>query len=496
MKTCLDIMTDFIDRRVNIYVNRLKELVAIPSISEDTSHRLDVLKALRWCGIRLKNMGFEVCYRKVGKELIYEGDQVPMKLNGVANMPPIVCASLGHDQNKATLLIYGHVDVKPVSPQESWKADPFDLTIIEGFMYGRGVADDKGPVVGWINAIEAFIQCKEDLPVNIRFLIEGSEETGSEGLRELLHEMRRDFLKDVDYVAISDNYWLNMNTPCLTYGLRGVVYFHVFVDGSNRDLHSGSHGGAVQEPLADLQALMNSLVDFKGDVMVPRILDAVREPEEGEIKRFETLDFNTTKYGTQIETKALHTQEKVETLVRRWLLPSISFHGIEKSFDNVGSPTLIPKSVMGKFSIRLVPDQDPNIVIRQVVEYLHKVHLRRCSRNKVTIKVFRDGRPFLGDLSCPNYKTACLALTYVWDRAPDLIRDGASISMATILREQTGKDVVLIPMAECQSFAHEGDERMSVRNYINGIKVFATYMAKLRSLKSNCVMPKSYRSCQ
>ncbi|KAM3178237.1 hypothetical protein ACTXT7_002946 [Hymenolepis weldensis] len=192
-------------------------------------------------------------------------------------------------------------------------------------------------------------QCKQEIPVNIRFLIEGGGETGSEGLRELLHEMRNDFLKDVDYVAISDNYWLNMNTPCLTYGLRGVIYFHIFVDGSERDLHSGSHGGAVQEPLADLQALMNSLVDFNGDIKVPRILDGVREPEVSELKRFETLDFDTTTYSSQIKTKALHSQDKVEILQRRWLLPAISFHGIEKSFDKIGSPTLIPRSVKSTF---------------------------------------------------------------------------------------------------------------------------------------------------
>ncbi|VUZ51480.1 unnamed protein product, partial [Hymenolepis diminuta] len=157
--------------------------------------------------------------------------------------------------------------------------------------------------------------------------------------------------------------------------------------------------------------------------------------------------------------------------------PAISFHGIEKSFDKIGSPTLIPKSVIGKFSIRLVPDQEPNIIIRQIVEYLQKVHLRRCSLNRLQIKVFRDGRPFLGDVSCSNYRVAYEALTYVWTKPPDLIRDGATISMATVLREQTDRDVVLIPMAECQSFAHEGGERMSVRNYINGIKVFASYMA-------------------
>ncbi|VDM16256.1 unnamed protein product [Hydatigera taeniaeformis] len=486
----LDVLLQFISKRTDTYLKRLEELVAIPSISEDISHRLDVLKALRWCGIRLKNMGFETCYRKVGDEDIYEGESLPLHPTERVPLPFVLCASLGYDLTKRTLLIYGHVDVKAVAPQDVWATDPFKLTIIEGRMHGRGVADDKGPLLGWINAIEAYMaspisniqQCNMEVPVNVRFLIEGGEETGSEGLPELLQEMKKDFLKDVDYVAISDSHWLNTNTPCLTYGLRGVVYFYVYVEGSKRDLHSGSHGGVIQEPLIDLQALMSSLVSENGKILVPGIYDCVRRPDKAELERFEQLDFDPVTYINQIQTTALYARDKVEILRRRWLLPSVEFHGIEKSFDKMGAPTLIPKEVMGKFSLRLVPDQNPRFLASRVRCYLKEVHSRRCSGNKLTVKTFSDGRPFLADQSCPNYRAAYEAIKFVWEKEPDLIRDGATISMAAVLEEATNRDVVLIPISENQDFIHNGLEWMTVRNYINGIKVFATYLHKLRCL--------------
>uniref|UniRef100_A0A5K3F8F8 M20_dimer domain-containing protein n=1 Tax=Mesocestoides corti TaxID=53468 RepID=A0A5K3F8F8_MESCO len=474
-----EILYHHIDLMKETYIKRLKEFVAIPSISEDLNHRLDVLRALRWCGIRLKNMGFDIRYRIVGTENVYIGDEVPLRTEETAHLPYLLCASLGYDTTKYTLLIYGHVDVKMIAPGEVWNGDPFEMQVVGDFIYGRGVTDDKGPVLGWINAIETFTQCAIELPVNVRFLIDGSEETGSELIPELLRELRKDFLVGVDFVAISDNYWLNMDTPCLTYGLRGVIYFYVYVDGSSRVLHSGTHGGAVQNPLVDLEALMCSLVSTNGTILVPGAYSCVRRPTEAELRNFETLDFDPATYAKQIGTDALYSNDKVELLRRRWLLPAVEFHGIEKSFDRIGAPTLIPKSVMGKFSLRIVPDQNPYLMSERFKCYLHQMHYRRCSGNRLRVKSFIDGRAFLADHTCVNYRAAYKALEEVWKKKPDLTRDGATIAMACTLEETTNRDVVLIPMGECQDFQHEARERMSVRNYINGIKVFVSYLCNL-----------------
>ncbi|TPP56454.1 Cytosolic non-specific dipeptidase [Fasciola gigantica] len=184
-------------------------------------------------------------FDRIGKEIIYTGDHIPLTATDELELPDVVVGSLGSDVTKRTLLIYGHVDVKPVHESEHWSHDPFDMQVRGEYLCGRGVTDDKGPLLGWINAIEAF--------------------------------------QNVDYVAISDNYWLGQNKPCLTYGLRGVIYFYITVEGSDRVLHSGCHGGAVAEPLSDLISLLAALNDSQGRPMVPDIYEDIEEIDSEEI---------------------------------------------------------------------------------------------------------------------------------------------------------------------------------------------------------------------
>ncbi|KAF5396903.1 Cytosolic non-specific dipeptidase [Paragonimus heterotremus] len=309
------------------------------------------------------------------------------------------------------------------------------------------------------------------------------EEVGSEGLHELLNELSLGFFKNVDYVAISDNYWLGQNTPCLTYGLRGVVYFYVTVEGAERVLHSGCHGGAVVEPLTDLISLLSALNDNQGRPLVPGIYDDIQELDPEEIKRFDALDFLPSLYQNDICAQGLHSNDKVELLRRRWCLPSISLHGIEHSFDRPGAPTLICKKVMGKFSVRIVPDQPPKKIAQKVTNYLKMLHRIRGSPNKLEVKVFRDGRPFLADHTCSNYKAAYSAITKVWNKEPDLTRDGAAIPIAIALEESTKKDVVLIPMGQSLDYQHESNERLAIRNFMNGMRVFALYFFQLAAIE-------------
>ncbi|CAH8845701.1 unnamed protein product [Trichobilharzia szidati] len=473
-----------IDDRKDKYIERLKQFIAIKSISEEKIHRLDVVKALRWIAFKLLKLGADVRMKRAGRENIYTGDEIPLTKTDELELPDIVIATIGTDKTKRTLLIYGHVDVKPVYESEQWTHDPFDMQIRNGYLHGRGVTDDKGPLLGWINVIEAFQKANIPLPVNIKFVIEGMEETGSEGLYDVLNILSLGFFKNVNYVAISDNYWLGQTTPCLTYGLRGVVYFYVTVEGANRILHSGCHGGAVYEPLADLNYLLNSLTDNQGNILVPGIYDEVKEIDPEEIKRFEKLNFDLPTYQRHITTPGLQTYDKVDILRRRWCLPSLSIHGIEHSFDKPGAPTLIPRKVMGKFSIRIVPDQPPKLIASKVSNYLRTVHQLRGSSNRLDIKVFRDGRPFLGDHTSPNYVAAYRAIQKVWKVPPDLTRDGATIPAALALEESTRRDVVLIPMGQSLDYQHEGNERLSIENYINGMKVFAAYFYELAVIET------------
>ncbi|KAG5446702.1 Metallopeptidase M20 [Clonorchis sinensis] len=473
----------FIEQMQEKYIHRLREFVAIKSISESKANRLDVVKALRWIAFRLKRLGADVRMRRIGKEFIYTGDHIPLTKADEMELPDVVVASLGTDVTKRTLLIYGHVDVKQVHESEAWTHDPFDMQVRDGYLCGRGVTDDKGPVLGWINVVEAFQKTNIMLPVNLKFVIEGMEEVGSEGLHELLNELSLGFFKNVDYVAISDNYWLGQNTPCLTYGLRGVIYFYVTVEGANRVLHSGCHGGAVVEPLDDLISLLGALNDTRGRPLVPGIYDDMQEMDPEEIKRFGELDYDPQVYRDQISAPGLQSADKVDLLRRRWCLPSISIHGIEHSFDKPGAPTLICRKVMGKFSVRIVPDQNPKKIAQKVTDYLESIHKQRSSPNKLEIKVFRDGRPFLGDHTCSNYQAAYQAITKVWHKPPDLTRDGAAIPVAIALEESTKKDVVLIPMGQSLDFQHENNERLSIRNFMNGMKVFVMYFFQLAAIE-------------
>lgn len=224
-----------VDKSADAFIERLSKAVAIPSVSADPSHRKDVFAMASYLEGQMRDLGIEVESRKnpLGKQIGTDMD-----------LPPILLGTYGTDPAKKTVLVYGHYDVQPASKEDGWDTEPFELTYDEktGRMYGRGSSDDKGPVLGWLNAIEAFKQAGIDFPVNLKCCFEGMEEYGSEGLDELIVSEAKKYFANVDCVCISDNYWLGTKKPCLTYGLRGVSYFNVVVRGPAADLHSGVFG--------------------------------------------------------------------------------------------------------------------------------------------------------------------------------------------------------------------------------------------------------------
>ena len=312
---------------------------------------------------------------------------------------------LGHDPNKKTLLVYGHLDVQPAAKEDGWDTEPFVLTEKDGKLYGRGATDDKGPVLGWIHALQAFEECCIDLPVNFKFCFEGMEESGSEGLDELL-TARKDtkFMQEVDYCCISDNYWLGKQKPCLTYGLRGVCYFFIEVECADKDLHSGVFGGTVNEAMGDLIWMMNQLLDQDGKILVEGLMDSVAPLTKEEEAKYVNIDFDPEEYRSDIGAGQLrHGNDKIATLMARWRYPSLSLHGIQGAFADPGAKTVIPRKVVGKFSVRIVPNQTPEIVDKVVVDYCNKVWATRKSSNKMTAVMHHGGRCWLSDPDHPNY---------------------------------------------------------------------------------------------
>ncbi|XP_046390572.1 cytosolic non-specific dipeptidase [Ischnura elegans] len=464
----------YVDGHKDAFISNLREAVAIPSVSAWPENRKDIVEMAQWTAKKLEALGAEI-------EMCDVNDPKNPPKDEKSRLPPVILGVLGKDPAKKTVCVYGHLDVQPARKEDGWDTDPFVLTEKEGRLYGRGSTDDKGPVLGWIHAIEAFINTKQDIPVNIKFVFEGMEESGSEGLDDLLYARKDTFFKDVDHVCISDNYWLGKNKPCLTYGLRGVCYFFIDVECASMDLHSGVFGGTVSEGLADLIYLMNTLVDKDGKILVTGLLDDVEPVTPDENKLYTDIDFDVDVYRQDVGAqKLLHNEEKIELLMHRWRHPSLSLHGIEGAFAEPGCKTIIPRHVIGKFSVRIVPNMTPEKVEACVVKYLEEMWKIRGSHNKMKASMSHGGRWWKSDPTGPNFEAGRAATRHVYGVEPDMTREGGSIPVTLTFEEVTGgRGVLLLPMGSADDGAHAQNEKINVKNYIEGTKLLGAYLYEI-----------------
>ncbi|GMR33945.1 hypothetical protein PMAYCL1PPCAC_04140, partial [Pristionchus mayeri] len=278
-----------------------------------------------------------------------EGKRIPL--------PPILLGNLGADTSKKTLLVYAHLDVQPAAKEDGWHTEPFVLTEKDGKLYGRGATDDK-------------------------FCLEGMEESGSEGLDTTLIERKDSFLSDVSFTCISDNYWLGKMKPCLTYGLRGICYYKVEVSGPKQDLHSGVYGGTLHEPMTDLVWMLSQLLSNGGEILIPGLAELVAPLTAEERELYTKMDFDKDEYAKDVNTTKLLKASKEETLMARMRYPALSIHGIEGAFHGSGAKTVIPCKVIGKFSIRLVPNMEPKVIDELVAKHLNALWTKRESPNQ------------------------------------------------------------------------------------------------------------------
>lgn len=466
----------YIEENKEKYIDNLREVVNIPSVSALPERRDDIKKVVLLVSEKLQNLGVKVKLHDVGEQTLPDGQKLPL--------PPVILGTLYNDTTKPTILVYGHLDVMPAAKEDGWNTQPFELTEKDGKLYGRGSSDDKGPVLGWLHAIEAYQNTNTELPVNLKFCFEGMEECGSEGLEELLISVKDTFLSDVDYVCISDNYWLGTKKPCLTYGLRGICYFNIKITCAKMDLHSGLFGGTVREGLIDLISLLDTLVDKDGKILIPGIMADVAPLGDDEFEIYKNIDFDVEEYKKMIGTDKLLNDSKEDVLMARWRFPSLSIHGIEGAFSETGSKTVIPKEVIGKFSLRLVPNQDPAVVEKQVLEHLTKQWKLLNSWNEFSAYMVSSGKPWMTNPKNEHYKAAADATEYVYNVRPDLTREGGSIPITLVFQELTGKDdVLLLPMGCGDDGAHSQNEKINVYNYIEGTKLMAAYFHEVSKLK-------------
>lgn len=463
---------DTVDELKPQFIERLRKAIAIPSVSADETLRPQVVKMAHFLVDELKLLGFHDIQLK---DL---GTQPPPVADPKLQLPPIVLARFGSNPDKKTVLVYGHYDVQPALKDDGWATEPFEMTLNEAqdIMYGRGTTDDKGPVIGWLNVIEAHNKLGWELPVNLVVCFEGMEELGSLGLDKLVEDEANQYFKGVDQVTISDNYWLGTKKPVLTYGLRGCNYYQIIVEGPGADLHSGIFGGIIAEPMTDLVHLMGELVDNKGKILIPGVYDMVAPLTDKEDALYDNIDFSVDELNAALGLETALHENKKDILKHRWRYPSLSLHGIEGAFSGAGAKTVIPAKVVGKFSIRTVPDIDLGKLDQLVFEHVTKKWQELGLKNKFKVELIHDGNYWVLNPFNKAFTAASHATQDVWNVVPDMTREGGSIPITLTFEKALGVDVLLLPMGRGDDGAHSINEKLDVPNYINGCKTLGGFL--------------------
>jgi acetylornithine deacetylase/succinyl-diaminopimelate desuccinylase-like protein len=442
----MDKVIDFINVNRERYVEELKALLAIPSISALPEHAADVRRCAEWCAAEMTRIGLEHV------RLI----ETPGN--------PVVYADWLEAPGAPTILFYGHYDVQPVDPLDLWTSPPFEATVRDGEIYARGAADDKGQVFMHFKAVEAHMKEHGRLPVNMKFMIEGEEEVGSVHLDAFVGG-HRDELK-ADVVVISDSGMFDRGVPSICYGLRGLVYFQIDLRGSSGDLHSGQFGGALANPAFVLAQLVAQMKDRSGRIKIPGFYDDVRALEPAEREAWAQLPFNEKKYRKDFSIPKLTGETGYTTLERMWARPTFEVNGLLSGFTGEGAKTVLPAVAMAKVSMRLVPNQDPDKITE-----LFEAYLKKIAPKTVQMKITRmhGGKPWMTEYRNPFVRAAGRAIEKGFGQKPVFTREGGSIPVVSTFQEVLGVPSVLFGVGLPDENAHAPNEKLDLGNFHGGI---------------------------
>ena len=442
----MDNVIDFINVNRDRYLDELKALLAIPSISALPQHAGDVRRCADWCADELRRIGLQ-----------------NVKLIDTPGNPVVYGDWLGAP-GAPTILFYGHYDVQPVDPLELWESPPFEATIRDGEIYARGSADDKGQVFMHFKAVEAHLKQNGRLPVNMKFVLEGEEEVGSVNLDDFIRGHKADLAADV--VVISDSPMFARGVPSICYGLRGLVYFQIDLRGSNTDLHSGSFGGAVANPAFVLSQLIAQMKDRGGRVRIPGFYDDVVPLQEEERQAWASLPFNEKKFKKDFGVPKLFGESGYTTLERIWARPTFEVNGLLSGFTGEGAKTVLPAVAMAKVSMRLVPNQHPDRIAE-----LFEAHVRDITPKTMELKITRmhGGKPWMTAYDNPFVQAAGRAIERGFGRKPVFTREGGSIPVVSTFQEELGLPSVLFGVGLPDENAHAPNEKLDVANFHGGI---------------------------
>jgi acetylornithine deacetylase/succinyl-diaminopimelate desuccinylase-like protein len=453
-------LEQYLDETAERRLESYRALLRIPSISGIPAHAGDCLAAAEFVAADLARAGME--HVEVCKTAGH----------------PVVYADWLHAEGKPTVLVYAHYDVQPADPFDLWESPPFDPVVKDGKMLARGASDCKCHVSMHARAIEALMATRGALPINLKFAIEGEEESSSLHLDEWL-AANRNRLK-ADFAVISDTSFFEGNLPAITVALRGLVYFQLNIFGSTVDLHSGVYGGAVDNPVNVLCQVVAGLKGADGVVKVPGFYDDVVALTEVDKKSLADLPWNDEEFAAGIGVAALHGEPGFTTLERLGARPTLDVNGIWGGFEGEGPKTIIPAHAHAKISCRLVADQDPERVFAAVAARVAEL---MPGTVRHTIDRLGDGRPSLTPIENPATQAAARAIEATFGRAPLYIREGGSVPVCASLESILGLSTVLLGFAPADGRFHAPNEWMWMSNYETGIRTIARYWDELAALE-------------
>jgi len=428
------------------YVEELKDFLRIPSISTLAENKNDMHKAASFVVKKLADAGMENA-----KIVETKGH-------------PLIYADWLHAPGKPTVLIYGHYDVQPVDPIDLWDSPPFEPTVKGENIYARGATDDKGQMYMHIKSVEAYFKTIGKLPLNIKFIIEGEEEIGSSNLEDFVNK-NQDLLK-CDAVMISDTSLYGPGIPTLTYGLRGICYMEVTVTGPNRDLHSGTFGGGVGNPINILAEMISKLMDSNGRIKIPGFYDDVVRLTKKERDNFKRLPFSEKQYAKALGVRELKGEKGYTTLERVWARPTLDCNGITGGFTGDGAKTVLPSKATAKISMRLVPNQDPKKIGKLFSKYINKIAPKSV---KVSIKDLHGAYPIATSLDDKATQAAAKALSSVFGKKTVFMREGGSIPIVVTFAKKLKAAPVLMGVGLNTENLHSPNEHFNLNHFQLGI---------------------------
>lgn len=451
----------YIEEHKERFLEELFELLRIPSVSADSKFREDVKKAAHFLETKLQAAG-------VDKVQIVE-----------TKGHPIVYAEKIIDPALPTVLVYGHYDVQPADPYELWETPPFEPTIRDEKIYARGSSDDKGQMYMHIKAFESLVKT-DSLSCNVKFMIEGEEEVGSDNLAEFVNKNKEKLAADV--ILVSDTSIIDNDNPSITIGLRGLSYLEVEVTGPNRDLHSGTYGGAVANPINVLCQMIASMKDEHGHITIPGFYDKVRVVSDEERAEMAKAPFNLERYQKNLGIDAVSGEEGFTTLERIGIRPTLDVNGIWGGYTGEGAKTVLPSKAFAKISMRLVPHQES----REITE-IFKKHFQSIAPKSVKVEVrpHHGGEPAVIPIDSIAYQSARDAFTEAWGKEPIPTMEGGSIPIVALFQKELGLDSILMGFGLDDDAIHSPNESYGLFNFYKGIETITLFYKHFASNHNN-----------